>query len=227
MVNNKIDEAVFDTILTHAFSDVFLRELDNLYIDNKSEYYPTKKHKKAARRAFKLKMRRQTGIYIYARRAAAIILIMFSLGFGMMMATPSIRASVCDTVANFYDKYISFNFMNKSQNITLSEYTLGYMPDGFELTDKFETNLQNQYTFKKDDITIIFSYSDSSAYNIQYDNENTKVENFLINNQTAYILLSLDDSDIISIIWGDEKITFKLSGNINKEELIKIAEKVG
>ena len=225
-MNKKLDEAVFDTILTNAFTDAFARELDNLNINNKYEYYPTKKHKKAAGRAFNNKLSNRFNIIVYARRVAAVVLIIFSLGFGMMMVTPSVRASVYDTVIEFYDKYISLNFLQKSQNITLSEYALGYMPDGFELTDKFETNLQNQYTFKKDNITIIFSYSNSSAYNIQYDNENTKVESFLINNQTAYILLPLDGSDINSIIWGDEKITFKLNGNINKEELLKIAEKV-
>ncbi len=58
MTSYEIDEAVFDSILKLAFLDALRHELDNMIFNDISIYYPTKKHKKATRRAFKLIVRK-------------------------------------------------------------------------------------------------------------------------------------------------------------------------
>lgn len=100
--------------------------------------------------------------------------------------------------------------------------TFGYIPEGMQMVEnsrgttnismKFQENeLFFQLRVKKDNL-VAFS-----------DNEKSSTEEIIINGNPAYFL---NKDGRINIKWHTEKATYTLLGNLEKTELIKIAENI-
>ena len=114
-------------------------------------------------------------------------------------------------------------FTDTKQNSFYNDVVeLRYIPAGFELE---ESEVSKRHVFLK------FVYNDQSfllkrnniASNSAVNTEEGTVENITINNYEG-IYIEKEDDNIL--IWHDGVYTYRLAGNIEKEELIKIAENI-
>ena len=104
------------------------------------------KYRKAERKYYNKKMKQSSGTHAVLRKIAACILICLSVGFAALMAIPTVRAAVWDSVVNFYEKYIKFDFnVAAIGEETIGDYTLRYVPDGFVRTAVVENDAKNKY----------------------------------------------------------------------------------
>ena len=109
-----------------------------------------------------------------------------------------------------------------------------YIPENFKLSN---VDVINKYE-KKETVTFLYINSDNDkqcfeitqrsiphnsevTLNIGKD-ENTKIEHLSIN-ETECTLVSYD-KNLNGLLWNNDNISYELSGNISREDIIKIAE---
>lgn len=225
MINKSVDNAVFDAILRKAFTEAFAREVAEIEAQPSAAESLPEKYRRAERRYYNKKMKKSSVTYAVLRKIAACILICLSVGFAALMAIPTVRASVWDSVVNFYEKYIKFDFnVTSSGEETIGEYTLGYVPDGFVRTSAVENSAKNKYRYENGEHYFAVGYYVSEESSISYDDEKGRVELIRIRDRDGYCIVYSDGST--SIVWKVDKTVFSLGGNVTTAELIKIAENI-
>lgn len=235
MIKKSVDEAVFDTILTHAFRDAAKEDMKDEALDK--DFVPVKltpEHLQIEQKAFKryeARYKRQVNAnrYTVLRRVVSCILIVGTLGFVTMLAVPPVRAAVIDAVVEFFDKYTSFDFgaYIYGEAYKLGDYELRYIPDGFELTKQEETRLYSEYTLTNAetsiDIRINIAPADSTT--IKYDSEHSEYNVVAVNNYTAYLVKSEID-ETLQLMYNDGTNVITITGALSQKEILKIAENI-
>lgn len=226
MINKSVDNAVFDAILRKAFTEAFEREVAEIEAQPSAAGALPEKYRRAERKYYNKKMKQSSGTYAVLRKIAACILICLSVGFAALMAVPTVRASVWDSVVDFYEKYIKFDFnVTSGGEETIGEYTLGYVPDGFVRTAALvEESTRNRYRYENQEGYFCISYYFTGSQGISYDDENGKVHIVDINGEDGYLIKYFDG--ICSLVWKHNDTVFSVDGNIDFKEIIKIAENI-
>ena len=224
MINKSVDNAVFDAILRKAFTEAFEREVAEIEAQPSAAGALPEKYRRAERKYYNKKMKQSSGTYAVLRKIAACILICLSVGFAALMAIPTVRASVWDSVVNFYEKYIKFDFnVTSVEEETIGDYTLGYVPDGFVRTDAYETDAKNKYRYENEEKFFCIIYYAKNR-EINYDDENGKIHIVHVNGEDGYMVEYLDGT--YALIWNHNDVVFSVDGNIDSKEIIKIAENI-
>ena len=225
MINKSVDNAVFDAILRKAFTEAFEREVAEIEAQPAAAEALPEKYRRAERKYYNKKMRGSSGAHAVLRRIAACILVCLSVGFAALMAIPTVRASVWDSVVNFYEKYIKFDFnVTSGGEETIGDYTLGYVPDGFVRTAEVESALRNVYTYGngRNIFNIVYRHSEDNT--VTYDDENGEIHIINIDGKDGYMVEYLDGT--YAIVWRHNNAVFTVDGDISVSEMIKIAEKI-
>lgn len=98
---------------------------------------------------------------------------------------------------------------------------LGYVPEGFKV-NKYEVTPKTLYVrLRKDDKEIIFRISNIT--NRALDTEETETVHEIINGMDTLFILKDNDK---RYIWNVNDSIYDLSGNISKEDLVKIIENI-
>lgn len=117
----------------------------------------------------------------------------------------------------------SYTIKDTSYTEIVSDLTVGYIPDEFVLTDKFESiNIYSYEYWNNDKYIIISKYTLDNKIN--FDTEMYESEEIIINN-IKYILYDLE-TEICGLIWNNNEYIYTIRGNISNEELMKIASKI-
>ncbi len=105
-------------------------------------------------------------------------------------------------------------------------YHITYVPDGFICVQSRITEVSCKERFENDDGIFVF-YSQTKIERAKFfvDTENAKSEEILLDNkkQVYYI----NGKVYQTIYWGDGESSFRITGNISKDLLVKMAESVG
>ena len=229
MTNRSENEKIFEAILVSAF-----RDAANLDMEEDELCEPVKlspEHLKEERRAYNRYEFRRKWIWVTGnqilRRVVAIILVVGCVGFAVLVSMPEVRAAVVDAVVKFRDKYVSLDFTGAgSGTFTSGEYTFGYIPKGFKLTEEYEDPITKSYEFTNDEgEELSISYTPAFATLTEADIENSEYSEIMVNDHVAR-LFGTDDCGITLLIFSDGNYVFRVSGNISEKEIIKFAEKI-
>jgi len=221
MSKNKINEAVFDTVLAQAFMDEFEQEMDELEKEPLEHKELPEKYRKIERRYYNRLYGNKTKKYLYLRRAVACILICMSIGFACLMAAPNVRATLWESMVTFYEKYLKIEF-GADNGEQIGEFYAGYIPDGFVRTDVFESKLKNTYQYENDSLIFTINYYYSTEKTLVFDSEQGMPHPIRINGQEAFWIEY--DNQACSVAWKIDNCVFVVEGNISRNEMIKIAE---
>lgn len=223
----KYDDAVFEAFLKSAFQEAAAQDIAELEAMDIEIRYPTEKQRREIEREIRRAERKASSRVRRAWRTVAMIAIVCSLTFGMLMIQPSVRASVFDVVVSFFEKYLSFSFNADTQNATyaMGEYTITYVPGEYILKDKQEDLVKTVLTFKNGE-SALFIYLYPTPFSQAYeDNENATTEAVTVGDMQGY-LMQYDNNSVKKLIWGDEKHTFTVRGAISEDEILKIAKNI-
>ncbi len=106
---------------------------------------------------------------------------------------------------------------------TLTEdLSLGYVPEGFELTEENKSLHIQIKTYANSDNLFFVIQKQSSYSSIDIDSEGIVPKRTEING-VQYIISGSDNSTVIVWIPNDTKYLYTLSGNVEENELLKIA----
>lgn len=141
---------------------------------------------------------------------AAIILSFATTAF----AIPSTRKYL---ITQFKDHFLytvtDIAEINKTDNIAVE-----YIPDGFIKTDEEISDIGIYNEYCKDELRFVI-YKNPIDVSVNYDNNSYEVTEI---NNVEYVISELNNT--IVIIWNNGLYTYRVSGNIDKELLLRIAE---
>jgi len=225
-----MDNANFDKLLTDALYRAaeleYMEKPTNDVLDKKNQ--PSKQFKKKITimlrnpQSYIRNLKRP--VYLRVIRAAAVVLIAFTVLFGTTMAvSPTVRAAVVAFVRTWFEDRTIYQIPDRELNEGL---TFGYIPEGFVLVEEIDLDLQLIYVFQDIDSTIIYITVSSGSLTI--DNEDSFYYRTTINGFPAEVYESTDDEKPSVLVVHKENtgIFITLVSKINTSELIKIAENI-
>lgn len=177
------------------------------------------------------KVMRKYNIIRILKYAAIIVLMIGTLA----LTNSDVRAKIKEIFFEMFDEYAVMTFNSDSENVITSledlNFELGYVPDGFELVDKFkDDNIAIEHYSNQNEILSINYYLDFGVENnLNTDNEDMMYEKITVNDKfEGYFRSSEDKNKENVLIFSNSNKGFSVSimANLSKEELIKIAENI-
>lgn len=163
------------------------------------------------------------------RYAAAVLVISFLM---LMAVNPSARAAVMDWIREIYASYYSHNYYASSDDAEIADITceIGYIPETYTEVSYNETKYNVTRYFENEfKQRLYFSYSKQpESVEYFYELADYSIEVININGMHGEYLCSVQpqNRNIIQWINTDSNILLTVSGSIEKEELIQIAESI-
>ncbi len=181
----------------------------------------------------KIARRTQHPIRYHTLQTAACLLLMMAFSFSsVLIISAEARSTVFGWVKEVYESFYVYVFDddNVDTNIAITEYRLGWLPDGYSLVSEQETPVGK---------VAIYSNSMGETLSFAYANQSTDVT-FLaegvdyiqhhpdINGVNADVYLSPIQNESSAIVWIDDNTDTLLysTGYISEDGLIRMAESV-
>ncbi len=224
MINRKVDDAIFDVILKHAFKEAFAQEMEQIEVEDSQPAQPSEKHRKNERAYYKKMQRKPIKVMTIVRSMAACVAAVICLSFGAMMFSPPVRAAVVDTLVGFFEKYLTVNVSDVENAVAIGDYSMKYIPKGFELINIHQTTQYDCYMFASSTERFqIYTYFTDKLL-LKYNNEETDFVSTQVNDHDAYIVAG-DDGNYV-LFWSVDNITMSIEGNVSVNVMKKIAEEI-
>ncbi len=178
----------------------------------------------------KRRKKRRMRLLTYAKRAAAILIVLFGINYILVSNVDAYRIRWLNIITGIQKQFTQIDMVEEEGAGTLfvpddwaGNYYLSYLPAGYQLSDslKQKSVITLVYTNSEGKQIIFNQFSQNSSSRI--DSEGGEVSDVLINGDQKAIYLQKKDSSILS--WVQEGTVFQISGmNISLKELIQIAE---
>ena len=166
---------------------------------------------------------------------AAVILLVFSLSLGSLMAvSPTVRAAVVRWVTEWYETHVVYRFSGEQITDEMPKYEVTNLPEGYAEIERVEwpSYVSIIYQNVKDEspswIYLQYIYMQQGASG-NFEIENADIIPVTVNGLEGQLYLNRDaegaDSTITWII-PDENILFAVSAALNTDDILHIAESV-
>jgi len=170
-----------------------------------------------------------TFISTTGKRVACIIIAIIVIATTTVFSVEALRKPFINFIIEIYEKYstIIFDGEGKTESdapLIFENHKPSYIPDGYEISRSEELLMYQFIEYTNEDGNIIMfeqSLGDNSQVGI--DTENTETEIIEIN---TYSGIYFENKGFKTIIFSNNTYVFILTGNLEKSELIKIAESV-
>lgn len=150
--------------------------------------------------------------------AAAMCILLYVVGISPVSAT-------------LYERFIRFTTIRIGENtetekVVLKQVSFGYLPEGMKTAEPFEMEndmyVYYPYDEKGNDLQLIQTISDLDEYEEKFIYEGEmEAQNI---DGIMYVVVS--EADNVSVTWVRYGYHFHLSGNLDKDEILKIAQNI-
>ncbi len=229
MISSASKEKIFDIILADALKESMEREFAE--VDKIAEGEP---HKFSL--SFERKMRkliRSIGRKERIKKCADICFkavitasAVFGVIFGGLLTQPDVYAAVKNVFRSVFEKYDTYEYNGES--ISIEDFNnnirLGYIPDGYSLSNGDYSRIDVMLIYSGENDEIIFEYGIADGATYFLDNEHEVYETLSINGKEYHYYKSIDKDFYDSLIWYENGYSFSILAHLSKDEFIKIAE---
>ena len=224
----RLDSSWIDSASLEEACELALKEYMKDYNNLREGYEPN--YSKAFRRKLKdiKSAQKPYEIYKIIAKKVAIFILISTLGLSFILAVNAeAREKVFHWIMETFPKFSTF----KSQNISddyifdLKSIEINYIPEGYELQDIKEGRriLVYDYLAENNQELTIRLFVSSNEKLSHYDTEDAVVEEFMFKGSQAY---SWKTEQLIYLLWYQDGIECHVSGSLDKNEIIKIAENI-
>ena len=161
-------------------------------------------------------------------KKAAIILLIVIAGISTLIFTvEAIRVRVFNYFIEKNERYTEIR-VEEENNIKTPElnwesyYQPTYMTEGYYFESSKDIGSIKVLKYTNGENQITFTQANNGT-DFQLDTEDAVTENIKINGNEGLLIIKEDRS---MIFWHNEEKSFTITGNIKKEEIIKIAESI-
>lgn len=170
-------------------------------------------------------------IFYRTLRTVASIVLVILIGFGSTLAVSAeAREIVFGWVKQQYENYYEYFFEGEVGAEKPSGYNPGWLPNGYEFYSSYELPNGESYVYtdQQDSILQLTYTSSAEGTSLFLDTVKYKQTETLVNGMPGTIYIALSNDETNAIVWTDEKqeILFYISGPLNEEDLIKMAESI-
>ncbi len=216
----KIVDKVLDTLIDEASAEAYRKEADyNAPEINFSPEHERNMQKLFRKERHKYNLRRAT---VVTGKVACFVILLVAIT--VLLSPRGVEALKTKFLNFFYDKDapdMEITFTETKQNSYSNDMVhIGYISNGFKITlDR--TGTDNAFLKFKSGEKFFQLYMSAVKLKTAINTEKGTLENIKINNHAGVYIVS-NGTNVI--LWNDGVYTFRLAGNIDKEELIKIAK---
>lgn len=233
--------------MTDQELDTLMRRvlLDSLKLDAESTasgelaFEPTPRYQRQmaamVKDPLKWERRRARPLWKNVAQKAAVILLVFSLSLGSLMAvSPTVRAAVVRWVTEWYETHVVYRHLGAPIIGKIPQYTITDLPDGY--VEDSEQNISEDdfvckvYYNEESDRSIYLDYAymqQGTAWTyVTEDAENIAVT---VNGLEGKMFLTDDwENARNTITWFDPQtnIQFSLNANVSQDDILHMAESV-
>ena len=223
MGENKKLNQILDEIIDDA-ARAAVEDIGNRMSDPQEEMEFSERHEKIMQQLFQKerKKARKKKWISYTKRAACFLLLLVVVSGITIFSVDAWRIKFLNFVLESGEPNTNYNFNEGGNTYSDEEITLGYLPEGFELVENTSNRESITLTFAKDDWYFTFTVNSIDATS-SVDTQDGSAERITINGNEA---IFTTNPNMNAVIWHDDKYSYRVIGNITKEELIQIAKNV-
>lgn len=163
-------------------------------------------------------------------KRVAVVLFSFLLVVSTVLSVKALRDSVLNFIIETYEKFSTIFWddkINSNVPITIEKCNLpSHIPSNYKQSLIIESDTLVSYKYTDDSNTkhyfIFQQYTIHNTVNT-IDTEDIYTENIKINDKSGVFYCN---KDIANLIWDDGAYGYTITGNIEKEEIIKIASSI-
>lgn len=232
---NRLQNAVFDGVVTTALSELMDEELNAAPEQTvlNSAYPIPKQSVQKAKRKMKENHYHAPLVLVYTRRAAVVVLALISVTFAALSTSEPVQAAIAETVVTWYEETMRIDFSKLDHQYvdkpkSVEELKIGYIPDGFTLSETIEWDGFREYIYyndNKEEEYLFIDIQNSQEGEVIQDTEQHEYEEIQIHGMVGYMLYNEAERQG-SITYGNAVYAVLISGYVDKTELLKIAENI-
>lgn len=227
-----------DRMMQHVLLDAIKRDCEK-ETDDVPAFKPTRHYQRqiAAMLSDPLKwaQKRARPLWKNVAQKAAVILLVFSLSLGSLMAvSPTVRAAVVRWVTEWYETHVVYRFSGEQIADEMPQYEVTDLPEGYAETERVEWPsyvsiiYQNVNDENASWIYLQYIYMQQGASS-NFGIENADIIPVTVNGLEGQLYLTRDtegaDSTITWIV-PDENMLFAVSAALGADDILHIAESV-
>lgn len=167
-------------------------------------------------------------LYFYVKKAVAVLMIVCSISFALVMSVEAVRETLWNTIIQFFEDYISVSFVSYEETPTAIEqkkkpYSI---PEDWKSEIKIDSMAMYYIQYLLDDKRVMtFQQTLVDTHEDWHDNDNSLVETISIGENEGKLVTLLDENQYI-IIWTDGVYSYTIKSDnrfISREQIMEIA----
>jgi len=168
--------------------------------------------------------RQKRPVYLRVLRTAAAIAVTTSILFGAAMLPPEVRAIVADFIKTWLEDRVIYGVIDGSVSNIPDTITLGYLPDGFDITFELSEGFGPVMRFESSDRQFIEIEVLAENSKITLDNEHSDFYTTFINDNIVDVYRSntMGYSSMLVCHNEERNIFIVIAGSIDVGELMEI-----
>ena len=229
--------------MTDQELDTLMRRvlLDSLKLDAESTasgelaFEPTPRYQRQmaamVKDPLKWERRRARPLWKNVAQKAAVILLVFSLSLGSLMAvSPTVRAAVVRWVTEWYETHVVYRFSGEQLSGEMPQYEITDLPEGYVEDERVDwpTYISIIYESPSGDmICFDYTYMQQGAANIIAPGDD-EILDVTVNGIQGQFFLPHDPADAKTITWidADSNLQFVVKAFCSETDILHIAESV-
>lgn len=164
------------------------------------------------------------------KRVAIILLVVMSVGFTCILSIDATREAVWNAIIEWSENYFHFEYSgttNTDAPTKILEYTEPVVDSRFERHENKKTTTIYSITYEHEYEKVTYRQSTLELSDIYLSNSDAELSQTTINGTPAYKSTEIGDGETqYYLIWNDGTYFYVIFGNIEYEELLKIAESI-
>ncbi|MDF3004507.1 MAG: hypothetical protein K0S22_979 [Oscillospiraceae bacterium] len=191
------------------------------------------KYSSAFRRTLKAikAAQKSTTMVITLMKRVAVFILVCAISFSTaLVANAKLRERFLNWVVETFPKFSIFTTQTTESPVAMvlsqDDIVFGYLPEGYRISDVSQGRNMLKYNFLSDDennqLTISFIVS-KAGIKSYFNTEDAEVQCISIKNSEAY---TWKTDKMTYLLWAQGDIKCQMFGNLDNNELIKIAENV-
>ena len=225
-----------DRMMQHVLLDAIKRDCEK-ETDDVPAFKPTHHYQRqiAAMLSDPLKwaQKRARPIWKSALQKVAMILLVFTLGLGSLMAvSPTVRAAVVRWVTEWYETHIVYRYSGEQITGEMPQYEITDLPEGYIEDERvnWPSYVSVVYQNKDTDKTIYLdcTYMQQGSAT-DYVTDGVEVVPVAVNGLSGQLFLTDDwENKWNTITWIDAErnLQFEIDANVNRDVILHMAESV-
>lgn len=224
----EFESAKMDALLFISAKTIVDDDLKLWYSINDNDIVINKKHDRKIRKMFmyetktipdSIRMRN-------SKRVIAACLIIMSIMMILAMSITAVRKEFINAVSEWFEKYVVIYFIAETEDGLSAEIIKkepAIIPEDCDKNVVIDTPFTYAIDYYKNGELILTYLQKPLEKETSFDNEKHSISEIQVNSYSA-ILFENDDNTIL--YFHDDKYSYTMTGIINSEEIIKIAESI-